>query len=193
MSNLVATTITGQLGGGDLIRVAAGSVLKYPGSILQTVYARSDNRVAYTSPISGDGTTITDLNISITPRSADSILLVNWMINGEVGENNVFVIHQNGALITTTGYEGFNNVAGNLRWSGFVSFKYDTDVSSTPSNFSIQYYVLAGTTTTRTYAPAIRSANGTAQTFNLNRTTAGIGSDTLENMISTAVVMEIAQ
>jgi hypothetical protein len=193
MSNLVATTLAGQLSGDNLIRVAAGSVLRYPGSILQTVYARTDNRVAYASPISGNGTTITDLNLTITPKFANSIMLITWMINGEVGENNVFVIHQDGALITTAGYEGYNDIAGNVRWSGFISFKYDADVSSTPSNLNIQYYIPAGSTLSRTYAPAIRSSNSTAQTFNLNRATAGVGQDTWENAISTGVIMEIAQ
>jgi hypothetical protein len=193
MSNLIATTLAGQLTGDNLIKVAAGSVFKYPGAILQTLYIRSDNRAAWASPASGNGTTITDLNITITPKLSTSILLMTWMINGEMGENNVFLVHENGALITASGYEAYNTVSGNVNYSGVVSAKYDGDNNSTPNNYCIQYYVSAASTASRTYAPAVRSASGAAQTFFLNRTTNSVGSDTLENMISTGVIMEIGQ
>lgn len=193
MSNLVVGNLLGYTSADNFITMSPGHTLKYPGALIQTVYARTDARSSYASPASGNGTTITDLNISITPKFSDSLLLITWMMNGEIGENNVFVIHQDGALITTTGYEGYNNVAGNSRWSGFVAARYDADVATTPQNYTVQYYVPAGSTASRIYAPAVRAANATAQTFFLNRCAGSTGADGNEVQISTACVMEIAQ
>jgi len=193
MSNLIATTLAGQLTGDNLIKVASGSVFKYPGAILQTLYIRSDNRAAWASPATGDGITITDLNITIAPKLSSSILLITWMINGEMAENNVFLVHENGVLITASGYEAYNTVSGNVNYSGVVSAKYDADNGSTPNNYCLQYYILAGSTASRTYAPAVRSTSGAAQTFFLNRPTGSVGADGNENTISTGVIMEIAQ
>jgi len=54
------------------------------GSVVQTVYVRSDNRATYSAANSGNGTTITDLSISITPRYPESWILCRWMINGRL-------------------------------------------------------------------------------------------------------------
>jgi hypothetical protein len=61
------------------------------------------------------------------------------------------------------------------------------------SNWRIQYAVLASSTASRTYAPAIRSSNGSAQTFYLNRPAGSTGTTNYENTVSTGIVMEIAQ
>jgi hypothetical protein len=175
------------------ISVASGSMIYAPDSLIQTVTIRSDLRTTYSSPTSGNGTRVTALNISIAPKKASSLLLITWMINGEMHQDNVFTIHQGTSLITTSGFEGFNNQAGNVRWSGVSSAFYDRDESSTPSNWFIQYAVPAINTTSRTYAPAVRSAGGTAFTFALNRTLNGATSDSFESMVSTGMVMEIMQ
>ena len=162
------------------------------GSIVQTVYARTDARTFYTSLISGNGTTVTDLNISITPRSATNRLIVQWMINAELHQDNVILIHRDGALITTAGEEGRNSISNN-RWVGYASAFYDQNEDSTPSNWLIQYSQIAGSTAARTYAPAVRSSSGTQYTLALNRTigSAGGGQDFYENMVSTAVIYEV--
>ena len=193
MSSLIVNSLISTTRANNIISVASTSTLKFPGAIVQTKYVRSDNRTTYSSAASGNGTSITDLNLVITPKFDSSIMWITWMINGEIGENNVFLVHQDSALITTSGYAGYNATVGNNRWTGFVSAKYDTDVNSTPQNYNIQYYIPAASTSSRTYAPAIRSANGTAQTFYLNRAVGAVGQDNYENMISTGVVMEIAQ
>jgi len=193
MSQLLTNSITGKAAANWAIDVAANSYLYSPGLILQTVYVRTDTQTTYSSPGSGNGTAIAALNISITPKRSDSLLLCTWMINGEIGENNVFLVHRDGALITTAGYEAYNSVVGNQRWSGIMSAFYDNDQSTTLSNWCLQYAVPAGSTVAAVYAPAIRAANATAQTFFLNRCVSGAGSDNVEIAVSTGMIQEIAQ
>lgn len=195
MSRVAVSSLVNTAGTGA-IAVASGHKLYQPGTIVQTIWARSDARNTYSSAVSGNGTTITDLNITITPKFSTSILLVTWMVNGEFSGaawDNVFVIHKGGALITTAGYEGYNSIGGNNRWSGFVAGTYDTDAASTPENYRIQYWIPAGATTSQTFAPAVRSSSGTAYTFYLNRTVSSAGADAYEVLISTGMIQEIAQ
>ena len=193
MSQLIVSSLTGRAARGWAIGVEPNSYLYQPGTILQTVYARTDVQTTYASPVSGNGTTISALNITIVPKRADSLLLCTWMINGEIGENNVFLVHKDDVLITTAGYEAYNPVAGNQRWSGLMSAFYDNDQSSTPSNWYLQYAVPAGSTASAVYAPAIRSSGAAAQTFFLNRTVSSAGTDSYEIMVSTGMIQEIAQ
>lgn len=164
-----------------------------PDSIVQVKYVRTDNRTTYASNNSGDGTTITDLNLTITPKYSNSLLLCQWMINGELHQDNVFLIHRNGALVTTSTYEGYNNAQGNNRWSGIASGFYDQNEDSTPSNWFLQYLIPAGSTTATTLAPAVRSSSGSNFTLALNRTINGASQDAYERMVSTGTIWEIAQ
>lgn len=181
--------------GTGAISVATGHKLYQPGTIVQTVWARSDTQTTYSSAASGNGTAITALNLTITPKFSSSILMISWMVNGEfqgAAWDNVFVIQKDGALITTAGYEGYNSLGGNNRWSGFTGGTYDNDAASTPENYRIQYWIPAGSTTSQTFAPAVRSASATAYTFYLNRTV-GAPTASYEVMISTGMIQEIAK
>ena len=193
MSSLNVYGIEAKNASTNTILLASGTQIYEPNTIIQTVTVRSDLRTTYSSPITGNGTTIAALNTTITPKRSSSLLLITWMINGEMHHNNVFTVHQDNALITTTGFQGFNNEVGNVRWSGIAAGVYDRNEDSTPSNWIIQYAASAGSTTSRTYAPAVKSAGGTAYTFALNRTLTGSISDNNESMISTGMIMEIAQ
>jgi hypothetical protein len=193
MSRLVVSQIQGSIPNNNTVSLAPGNTFSVPGLIVQTVYARTDVRTTYSSNPTGNGTTITDMNIVITPKFSTSLLLITWMINGELHQDNVFLAHQDGALITTAGYQGYNNVSGNVRWSGLASGFYDVDENSTPSSWIIQYAILAASTSARTYAPAVRSSSSGTYTFSLNRTIGQVGQDAYENMISTGMIMELAQ
>jgi hypothetical protein len=166
--------------------------LTYPGTIIQTRTLRVDTRTTYASNNSGNGTTVSALGISITPIYASSNLIIQWMINGEMNNNNEFLIHKDGTLITTTGEQGYNNLAGNVRWSGFASSFYDRNDDSTPSNWNILYSCAAGSTTARTYAPAVRGSGGTGYTFYLNRTVGGGDPNYFESMVSFAIAYEVS-
>jgi hypothetical protein len=175
----------------DSITTITGKpLLNSTGSIIQTVYVRSDTRTSYASNNSGNGTTVSELNLTITPINANNRIICQWMINGEIHHNNVFLIHRDGALITTAGEEGRNSVS-NSRWVGYASAFYDQNESSTPSNWVIMYSQIAGTAASRTYAPAVRSSIGTNYTFFLNRTVASTGADGNENMVSTGIAYEV--
>jgi hypothetical protein len=164
-----------------------------PDSIVQVKYIRTDLRTTYSSGTSGNGTTVAALNLTIVPKYANSLLLMQWMINGELHQDNVFLIHKDGAVITTATYEGYNNVLGNIRSSGVMSAFYDQNEDSTPSNWFLQYLVPASSVASAVYAPAVRSSSASAFTFALNRTISGSTGDAYESHISTGTIWEIAQ
>ena len=193
MSNLTVGSIAGLAINNNVISIPSGHNLHYPGSIVQVQTVRSDLRTTYSSAASGNGTTVSELNLTITPKFSNSLIACQWMINGEMHHNNVFLIHRDGALVTTTGQTGYNSTTGNSRWSGYASAFYDQNESSTPSNWFIQYFGTANSTASTTIAPAVRASSGTAYTFYLNRTVASAGSDGSETMVSTGMIMEIAQ
>lgn len=193
MSNLTVGSIGGLAVNNNVISIPSGHNLHYPGSIVQVQTVRTDARNTYSSSTSGNGTTVTDLNLTITPKFSTSLLVCQWMINGEFHQDNVFLIHRNGELVTTAGQTGYNSTTGNSRWSGYASAFYDQNESSTPSNWFIQYFGTANSTASTTIAPATRSSSGSAFTFYLNRTVASAGSDSHETMVSTGIIMEIAQ
>jgi hypothetical protein len=175
------------------INIASGDTLYYPGKIAQVVQIRSDQHLTFSSPNTGNGTTITPLGMTIVPKFANSLLAITFMINGEVHEDNVFIMHRNDELIADTSHEGFNNVAGNVRSSGIASAFYDQNQDSTPSNWHLQYFIPAVNVESRTYAPAVRSSSGSNHTFALNRTINAASQDSYERMVSTGTIMEILQ
>jgi len=178
-----------------------GSAVAVPGTILQTVFVRTDrqflyNATSYNNGGASGGTPIGELGLTITPKRANSLLLVRWMINGEMQHDTVFTINRDGALVTTDGYEGYNEQAGGfVPWSGIITGKYDrNDVSSTENNWFLQYWVPAGSTKITTLYPAVRSSTyGSNQTLYLNRTAGNSGQDSHEVAVSTGYIMEIAQ
>jgi hypothetical protein len=178
----------------DLVRSTDfNTTLSTDGNIVQTVFVRADNRLSYSAIPSGDGNTMTPLGLTITPKFATSRLICHWMINGEVHQDIVILMHRDNLLITASGEQGYNNLSGNLRWSGIASGGYDRNEDSTPSNFKITYSQIAGSTEPRTYCPAVRSSSGGTYTFHLNRTisTPDVGQDAYERMVSMGVVYEV--
>jgi hypothetical protein len=184
MSQLRVSAVTNLSGNGSVY---------IPGTVVQVQTVRSDSRTTIASNNSGDGTTITQLNLTITPKFANSKLIMQWMLNGEIGNDAVFLIHRNGSLITTAGATGYNSEGGNVRWSGVVSAVYDVDNNTTAGNYFIQYECLSGSTATQVFAPATRASGASGTTLYLNRTLASTGADTQEAMISNGTIWEIAQ
>lgn len=193
MSTLSVGNLQGLPTNSNVITIPTGHVLYAPGMIAQVKYFRSDVRTTYASNNSGNGTTITELNLTITPKFANSLLLMQWMINGELHHDNVFLVHRDGSLITTTNYTGYNSVAGNVQYSGVMSSAYDSDHNSTSSNWFLQYAAPAVSTTATTFAPAVRASDATSYTFSLNRTLGSAGQGSYENTISTGTIWEIMQ
>ncbi len=160
-----------------------------PGTVIGFNRIRTAARSAY--GYNGD-VIISDLNISITPKSASSLLLVQWQVMYESDYNSVFRVYRDNGLVYTSGYQGYNENDGNT-WSGVASLQYDTDVASTPSNQLVQYFVPAGSTNTTTLQLSVRSSIPSAATFYLNRSVNSAGTGAYEIGVSTAVIWEIAQ
>jgi hypothetical protein len=186
--NLSATAL------GGTISVANGHHFAQVGSPIQVLYFRNDARSTYSAPIGGNGTPVSDLNVTITPKIASSLLIMRWMIHGEIHYDTSWTLHMDGQIITTSGSEGYNSQVGNVRWGGIAAAPYDqNDQSTTPFHTFLQIAMPALTTNTRTYTPAIRSSGGTAYTLYLNRPVSSTGTDGQEVGVSTGVIMEIAQ
>jgi hypothetical protein len=177
----------------NAVVMGSGTALRHAGQVVQVFTTRTDLRTSYISLTSGNGTTISALNLTITPKFSSSLIVMEWMLNCEVHHDNVFLVHQDGNLITTSGYEGYNNGAGNQRWSGYVGPRYDADEDSTMSNYYILYSIPATNLNQRTYAPAVRSSGSTTYVCTLNKPLGSQGQDAYENAVSTGMIMEIQQ
>lgn len=193
MSRLTVSNIEGKLKNGvKTIEVENGSYIKQPNGVVQTITHRTDERASFSVPSSGNGTTISPLSASITPVFADSLLLITIMVNCETLHNSVFLIHTDGVLIEDAGYESYNSISGNARYSGIAAPYLDRNESSTPTNYFIQYAVPANDTTTRSYALAIRASSTASYMLYLNRTYDSLGGEYRETGISNITIMEIA-
>lgn len=188
-TNLDAAQTAHVHSGSDITSGTVNALRFPPGTVVGFNRIRTTARSAY--GYNGD-VILSDLNISITPKFSNSLLLVQWQVMYESDYNSVFRVYRDNGLVYTSGYQGYNENDGN-GWSGIASLQYDTDVASTPSNQMIQYFVPAGSTNTTTLQLAVRSSYNTGATFYLNRSTNSAGSNAYEMGVSTAVIWEIAQ
>jgi hypothetical protein len=168
-------------------------ILNPTGNVVQVARVRYQTRTTISSNNTGNGTTITGLNLTLTPRSSNNRIICQWYIMGEMHHDNVFLIHRGGALITTTNEWGYNGDAGNSRWSGYVASTYDAanNNDSTPHNWFIQYSQIANTTVSTTWAPAVRSSSGTNYALHINKNIGNLGSDNRETGVSFGVIYEV--
>lgn len=185
MSSLAVSEIGGTLSSNNVVSIASNSVIDNLGSPIQTYYCRTDKLLSYSTTPSGMGNPMRDLQLTIKPRKANSLIVLEWMINMESYENSVFVIWQNESIL--------NSGKGNF-YDGIVSSTYDRNQDSTPANIFLQFIVPAYNKNVRSYLPAVRSSySGSSHTITVNRTISSTGQDAYETMISTGTVMEIAQ
>ena len=184
------SAITAQSGvpAGDLTGTLAYD--RFPaGTVVGWNYSRTNTKAAYGF---SSNTIISPLNISITPKYSNSMLVVQWMINYESDYNAVFRICRDGGLIYTSGFQGYNETDG-AAWSGYAAVVYDTNVASTPGTTYIQYMVPAGSTAATTLQVSVNESNYSSGTFYLNRTQASGGTNAYEVTISNATIWEIKQ
>jgi len=166
-------------------------ILRSTGNIVQVVRVRYDGRPTFSGPTTGNGTTINTLNLTVTPKRSQNRLIMRWNMFGEMNHDAVFLVHKDGAIITDGGEQGYNNDAGNNRWSGFTPQIYDQNDDSTPNVITMIYSQIAGSTTARTYAPAVRSSNTGGRTYYQNRTVASAGQNNYENGVSFGILYEV--
>jgi hypothetical protein len=173
--------------GSVISRVNSSGQFVSPGNIVQLVNVRSDALVSY-SFSTGNGTEISALNMTITPKYANSKLLMQWELGYESNYNGSIVIWKNGSILSN----GYNTVVGNQSYSGYATTAYDGgDVASTPNRTTITFIDSPGVTTATTYSLAVRSHE--ASTFKLNQAFSNAGANAYENQVSLGYIMEIAQ
>ena len=178
------------------LQLQAPSYIASPGAPIQMLYYRTDERSQWSAPVGLAATPVLPLGLTITPKRANSLIVMTWMINGEVHWDTVWQIYLNNQLITDSRFQGTNAAPVNPgRWVGYAAGIYDAagNVDSTGENWFIQYSIIPNSTRAMTFYPAIKSASSAAYTFNLNRCAGALGQDNYENMVSTGVIMEIVQ
>jgi hypothetical protein len=171
-------------------------ILRSTGNVVQCTRIRYDSRTTWASNNSGNGTEITGLRLTISPKFAGNLLICQWVISGDFHHDNVFTIFRDGALNTTAGEQGYNAELGNVRYSGVAAATYDqagSDTGSTPHHWYINYLANADSTASRFYAPACRSSTGSNYTLFLNRTGSSVGQDGHEMTVSTGVCWEVTR
>ncbi|MDD5769564.1 MAG: hypothetical protein PHE25_01245 [Candidatus Gracilibacteria bacterium] len=161
------------------------SVASKVGTIANVVTVQTRIQNTYTSPGSGNGTAIDPLTIIITPKKAGNKVILEWNVNGEMHQDNVYIVTRNGILLTDT-----TDVSNN-RWAGITSQPYDVDTVSTPDNAIIKIIDNNTLSVTSTYELRVRSSSATPRALYLNRTANNYGQDVYETSLSTGTAMEI--
>lgn len=198
MTSLNLSNLNPDTGVSSSITLQQPSYITSPGAPIQMLYYRTDERSTWSAPV-GDPTVanrVLPIGLTITPKKSNSLIVMTWMINGEVHWDTQWVIYLNNLPINTSGYQGYNSTPASAgQWVGYVSGIYDgaSNTSSTMEHFFIQFSIVPNTTATLTFYPAIKSSTTAAYTFYLNRTAGALGQDSYENAISTGVIQEIAQ
>jgi hypothetical protein len=151
-----------------------------PGTVIQEHRENVTTIAAYFS--GGTSIQINEFTMTVTKRQQNSVIALNYVVNCEAVENNVFKIYRNGLLITGNGFNLY----------GVASAAYDVDYNSTIENIVIDYVDSPPTTGEYTYTLSIV---GTGNYFYLNRTAGSASADSIggyyENTISTKGYKEI--
>jgi len=172
---------------------SGATLLNSTGAVVQVTRLRTDTIRAWAS-VGSTPKEMTDVTISITPKFNNSLLIVKWVICGEPGDHNmVFKIFKDGAVITTSGEEGYNITNGNAVYSGYFCGLYDANDSSTPAPNTIIYCCNSGSTSARSYGVGFVGSDGGNRAYYQNRGVSAIGQSSYENPVSFATIMEIVR
>lgn len=166
----------------------AGSIVA-PGMVVQTIY-KQVNTLATISTAASVEASVTDMFLEITPKYANSKILVMMDVTGEQSDHDVvFRLTRNGTAI------GNNNATTLQYWVGWKASFYDGDESSTPQSRLMSYMDSPATTSACTYQLRFIPSDNVAKTFYLNRSAAGAsaGQSAYEIGTSSVMLQEIAQ
>lgn len=155
------------------------------GDVVAMAAVQTRVQTTYTAPISGDGTEITPLRITMTPKKAGNQVVLEWVVNGEMHYNAVYVVTRNGVKLAET------TNAGNSMWAGVTAQPYDVDVASTPDNAVVKIVDMDSLAVPTTYELRVRSSTTSALTMYLNRTVNSMGADSQEAGLSVGTATEI--
>lgn len=192
MSNLRVNSISARAGSG-IINIPSGNDLYAPGHVIQVVQNHVWDQSTVSVPASY--TTFTDvpgLSCNITPKSANSkiLVVVRWM--GEFGVvgatwNLMWNLKRNGTLIgRNPAWPTDRNTGLQVSATSYTS----ADNSSTPESVIYNYLDSPGIATTLTYQACV--VTDTANTIYTNRTV-GYAAGGHEAGTSSITLMEIGQ
>ena len=139
----------------------------------------------FAAATSGNGTVITPLNITFTPKQAGNKVILEFTVNGEGNWNQVFLVSRNDTLLADTTNDSNN------RWAGIATLSYDAQTANTPDNCSIRILDLNTLATESTYKLQVRASGASAETYRLNRSYSSTGADDYETSLSVATATEI--
>ena len=202
MSTLRFNTLSGS---SNVVRIAHPNALYAPGGIVQVKWNLSMERFYYTIPnndggmrgdifaegINQGGTIVRPLDITITPKSQDSWIFVEFNVFYETsGPDLVFTVLRDGQLIGSQ----WQSITNQGRWSGAGVARYDNNNDSTPDYINLPWIDRAGTTDPVTYSFAVKSSNSSNQSFTLNTCINNYqnGADNYEQGCSFSIAQEIA-
>jgi hypothetical protein len=150
-----------------------------PGTIIQTAFASTSNRVDIAAQ---DPVAITGLSISFTPRFANSNIILQAMINSTEFYVTSFAFLRDGSSLTTT--------SPNLNTNAALMTVFDADSANTNMrNSHLLWQDSAGSTTARTYAVGGTSSwSGTINTLTINDR-----ADNVMRSYSTFAIYEVRQ
>ena len=122
-----------------------------------------------------------------------------FQVFGEGGPSNasthnfIMTVYKD-AVVPSGSFSGFNREGGNAIWSGMaMALPYETDYNSTPHQSVYYYHDFPGSTNPITYAPGVKSTDGSSYTYFINRTAGSLGTSGYENGTSFSIAWEIAQ
>jgi hypothetical protein len=188
MSTIVTDQISGRRDNNHLIAVPNGNTFYAPGHVIQTVWRKFDTHADYTANADNVSRAVTGLDLTITLKRANSLVLLKWWLFYEAHHDITFQCLRGGSVI------GFNSAAGNVRWSGIGvgQYEHSHDQSSTPSYQHFCYVDTPGSVGPHTYSLGSRSSTGSNYVLRVNRAW-GNYSDNNEAGVSWATLEEIAQ
>jgi len=180
---------TGNVGIGTtqpLAKLHVNGNLYCPGSVVQCQTVVYSAQTTYTAPAAITPTEVSVLNIAITPKRLNSKIVLQWMINCEVGLETVFLVYRDSILI------GYNTAQGNVQWSCVAVAPYDNNNASTPSNINITWIDTPNTTSVTTYSVRVRASDTSyANTLFLGSTFTTLGTFNYEATCSTGTAWEV--
>lgn len=191
LANSVQSAITNHTHGASAITSGTLSTDRFAaGTVVNFNYMRTNSVTSY--GYSQTPVVMSALNVSITPKYSNSLLVVQWMLTYEADYNSVFRIYRDGSQVGQSGYEGYNPTVSGY-WNGYAVIAYDGDRASTPNTHMIQYSVPANSTaaTTLQLAILVSAASGSGA-IALNRAWNG-NADAYEAGTSNASIWEIRQ
>jgi hypothetical protein len=172
-------------------KTSGNKIMMPQGGIIQVQYTQVIATSTHTSASALSTTTVTPLNVNITPLSSSSIIMLTagvtgeWSRDGASWDSTWFFLRDSTKLSSPP--DGTRNVGIHMGTNITI---YAADNNSTPDNAQYTYFDTPSTTSTINYKVAF-SDNGTG-TWHLNKTVSDTNVAGHERGISFIMAQEIA-